>query len=244
MKIRHFVKVIGLLYLLLGQRQILASHELNFQVANFSSHAHRMMNDHGTNALYSIRVIGVRDFLPKKYGIKRLLIKLIDDRLIPGKSIVKMARHHFLTHMSTLRFAPSREFFNAFREDHPYTFVISSSHLFITESTNIPKQEKYKNGFSKHYLISNCLSKVYFAGEIHVYKNKTNNEVFLVFDNASGTYKPSVNFLPSLKKLLDYNFFVSGGGMYFVAKSFNQKINKEKLFAHDIYPFEDDPTAP
>jgi hypothetical protein len=213
--------------------------EVSFKSAQFHLWAHKMMSDHGANALYTIFLDDVDEFLPIKNGIKRRMVKLINDRWLPGKSMVKHLRHRIFYRQGRLKWAMAKDFFCALREGIPYTYVILPYGLSFTESTNHLVAEKFKNIFSKHYLISGLTPKVNFAGEFHVYKNHGNHEVFLVFDNSSGTYRPPNFLLPDLKELLENNFAISKEGIFFVVKSFNQKINQAKLFNHDQQPFID-----
>lgn len=104
--------------------------------------------------------------------------------------------------------------------------------LVFTESTAFPLEEKKKDRLSKHYLISKFQSDVAYAGEMHIYQNPRNRELFLVFDNASGTYLPPSQYLPQLKQLLEYNFSGSCDGVYFVTKPHDQKVDTKKLFTH------------
>lgn len=215
----------------------LMSAEISFKSAHFHSWAHKKMSDHGTNALYTIFLDDVQEYLPTKHRIKRKLVRLVSDGWLPGIRMVKHFRHHLFYRQGRLKWATAKSFFGALREGVPYTYVVSPLGLSFTESTSNLVAEKYKNIFSKHFLISGLRPYVNIAGEMHKYKNHINGEVFLVFDNSSGTYQPANIYLADLKRLLKHNFSVDNEGIYFVVKTFNQKIDQEKLFRHSDEPF-------
>ncbi len=215
----------------------LLSAEVSFKYAQFHRWAHKKMSDHGANALYTVFLDDVDEYLPVKHKIKRKLVRLVSDGWLPGKRMVKHFRHHLFYRQGRLKWARAKDFFGALREGVPYTYVVSPLGLSFTESTSNLVGEKYKNIFSKHFLISGLRPNVNNAGELNKYKNPKNGEVFLVFDNSSGTYRPDNLYLPDLKRLLDHNFPVATEGIFFVVKTFNQKIDQEKLFKHNEEPF-------
>jgi len=195
------------------------------------------MGDHGVNALYTIMLDNVDEFLPIKNGIKRKIVRLVSDGWLPGKPLVKYFRRRIYYRQGRLKWALAKDFFASLREGVPYTYVVLSHGLSFTESTHELVDEKFKNIFSKHYLISELTRKVNIAGEFYVYKNKHNHDVFLVFDNSSGTYRPPNSSLSNFEKLLSCNFDVTSDEIYFIVKSFEQKIDIEKLFRHEAQPF-------
>lgn len=231
------LKIVSVLLWLLWPRVTLAGLEIDYQEEQYSRHAHKLMDDHGVNALYKIALYNVLDFLPEKQPIKQRLVRVIQRRLVPGRAWVTINRNRLMRPKLIFKNARPKDLFGSFREEVPLTYVISRNKLYLTESTGFPKKEKYTDRYSKHYLLSGLMRQVHFSGEIHVFKNPAQNEVFLVFDNASGTYQPPPSLLPNLKKLLDYNFYDGHEGLYFITKQFDQKIDKEKLFRHDPKPF-------
>src|SRR4030095_13141023 len=133
-------------------------------------------------------------------------IKTVELGILPGKPLLKLFRHLVVNLDPTVRIESAKDFFNRLQEGRPHTYTVSPYHLIFTESTATPVDEQCKDKLSKHYFISNFLHKVSFAGEFYVYKNPSNKEVFVVFDNSSGTYRPDGEDLPNLKRLLEVNF--------------------------------------
>jgi len=203
--------------------------------------AGHMMHEHSKKARYWISLQEVSAYLPVQHDIKRGSIKLIEQRLVPGKTPLKILSHITYHSKDVSRVRRTKEIFGKLVEDKPHTYVILPDRLIFTESTNIPSSEFMKDKFTKHFLISGLVRKVSYSGEFFVYKNISNQEVFVVFDNSSGTYKPSTELLPEVKKLLDINLNSatddSREKIYIVTKSFSQKIDKNKLFNHDPQPF-------
>ncbi len=206
---------------------------------NFSPVAGHLMHDENKKALYWTALHDVPEYLPEKHKIKRKAIKLIDDRLLPGKTPLKVARH-FMNDKKSVQIVESlKNIFEILEENKPHTYVISHDRLIFTESTSNPSLELFKDKFSKHFLISGLAKSVNYSGELHIYKNPANREVFAVFDNSSGTYQPPTELLPQVQQLLDLNLNRNSGQekLYIITKSYKQKIDISKLFSHDPQPF-------
>ena len=179
--------------------------------------------------------------LPHKHKIQRKPLKLVANRIVPGKSLVAVGRHYTFAKHSSFCASTAKELFSSLHEENTHTYVVISDRIAFVESANDPKLEHAKDFLTKHYIISGQKRRVNYSGEFHVYKNKGNGEIFVVFDNSSGTYQPQREFLGDLQNLLDYNFNDENDGederVYFLTKNFNQKIDKDKLFTKDGNPF-------
>jgi hypothetical protein len=81
-----------------------------------------------------------------------------------------------------------------------YTYCLNHDTLVIAETKTKKNKSKIKDFFSKHGLL--CDQTVCAAGEM-VFK-KTSNGNKMVFDNGSGTFRPSKSDLEVLKKELPY----------------------------------------
>lgn len=82
-----------------------------------------------------------------------------------------------------------------------YTYCLNNDTLVISETMTKKNNSKIKDFFSKHGLL--CDQKVCAAGEMMFYKNPNGNYK-IVFDNNSGTFRPSKSDLQVLKKELPY----------------------------------------
>lgn len=236
---RLFILISVFLFMFTSTAGFTNGREFSYRLEQFSPSAHKMMGDSGSNAVYHISLSRAADFLPEQHPIKRRTMRHVNDHHLPGKCLLKLARHHILTPEGMIRHAKVFDFFWSFREDVPYTYAIVDDELVLTQSTGIPMKEKYKDRFSKHYLISGLAHHVRYAGEINVYKNSDEDEVFVVFDNASGTYCPPTKLLSDVRRLLDYNFADSTSRVYFVVKNYDQTVDERKLLNHDENPFVD-----
>lgn len=79
--------------------------------------------------------------------------------------------------------------------EEKYTYCLNQDNLILSETFNKNKTI-VKNLFSKHFFL--CKDKPCTSGELVFHKNK------LVFDNSSGTYKPTIDNLKSIKKVLSF----------------------------------------
>lgn len=227
--------IVFIMYLSLFHTNIKASAVLKYEVERFSPRAHQLMKDHGENAVYNVFIDQVEAYLPNELRIRNKTIRWIDKHVKPARHIIKKTRCHLLTSDQVARQTDPFSFFNAFREHVPYTYVILNDRLIFTESTDKPNKEIYKDKMSKHYLISGLKSNVHFAGEMRIFKHSKKGELFIVFDNASGTYRPPTNLLPGVRELMSANFKKSKR-IHFITKSFEQNIDEAKLFAHEEEP--------
>lgn len=207
------------------------SDTINFKVKVYSNVADKLMKDHGLNGLYKVPLTDVDYYLPELFSIKRRSLKLIDRRLVPGKTALSVLEHCKCERSHMEKQATSYQLFSSLREEVTHTYVILDNKLIFTESTDNPILENAKDKLTKHYLLSKLKYHVRYSGEFHVYKN--NDDIYVIFDNSSGTYRPDTKYLPQLSLLLNKNFNKkpgSGDRIFFMTKSFNQKLDKEKIF--------------
>lgn len=80
-----------------------------------------------------------------------------------------------------------------FNPAEKYTYCLNKNNLIIVETKTINNKSIIKYLLSKHILL--CDKGACASGEMVIYKNK------FIFDNSSGTYKPSIENLEHLKKL-------------------------------------------
>jgi hypothetical protein len=225
MKLRNFFGryvVCSIICILFISNNTTASQDLIYQIEKFSPISNRIIGGHEKNAIYSIFIEDVYKFLPTTYTIQKKIINKI-NKSSHWKSIIKFARNSILTPIMITNRIDAKKFFGALKERVPYTYVVLGNMIKITEAPIIPTKERFKNAFSKHYLISSLAHSVHYAGEIHIVKNSFKDEIFVIFDNASGTYKPADELLSSLKELLRKNFNTLNDGLYFMTRSFEQK---------------------
>lgn len=83
-----------------------------------------------------------------------------------------------------------------------YTYCLNRETLVLAETRTDKNKSKIKDFFSKHGLL--CDQKVCAAGEMSFDKTHSNGNYKMVFDNASGTFRPSKDDLQVLKKQLPY----------------------------------------
>jgi len=214
-----------------------AFHDVVYQTAKYPQLAHKLMGDHGRNAVYHVDLVGVLDFFPVHQAIKAKRVQKLHKAPTVVRKVVKTYRSWLFRPDPGPRQVDPRIFFDSLAKGLPYTYVVLDDKLSFTESTADPKKEKFKNRFTKHYPLSGLREEVNFAGEFYIYKNPKNQDIFLVFDNASGTYQPPPELLPRLRKLLKANFYHPRNHLYFVTKTFEQKIDQAKLFAHAKNPY-------
>lgn len=212
------------------------------QSKTYSLLADRLMHDHGHNALYQLPLEDVSQYLWEKQNIKRRSIKLISQGYLPGKMPLDLLRHFSCERDKVIQRMPAYNFFASLGDGKSHTYVLVDDVLVFTETADKTKKEHMKNLITKHFLLSKLQREVLFSGELHVYKNPENGEIFAVFDNSSGTYKPNGKLLPKLGQLLDKNFNSEDDApedhVFIVTKSYNQKIDTAKLFAHEAHPFQ------
>jgi hypothetical protein len=82
-----------------------------------------------------------------------------------------------------------------------YTYCLNHDTLVIAETKTKKNKSNIKDFFSKHGLL--CDQTVCAAGEMK-FKQKPNGSYKMVFDNGSGTFRPSKSDLEVLKKELPY----------------------------------------
>lgn len=232
--------IVILAFLCLPMHNLFA-HTVTIHRNNFSTIAGHMMHEHSQKARFWISLQEVQSYLPDQHQIKRGSIRLIEQRKVPGKTPLKILDHLTYHRKDVSHVKSTKKIFGKLLENKPHTYVILPDRLIFTESTSLPSTEFMKDKFTKHFLISGLVSSVSYSGEFFVYKNKINREIFVVFDNSSGTYKPSTELLPQVQKLLNANLNSSNPQdpekIYIITKNFNQKIDKTKLFNHDPKPF-------
>lgn len=133
---------------------------------------------------------------------------------VEAKRLPKLAthRHSFglvlrgLRKMMVPRWSPEQEasatqFFSHLKMGQKYTYVVMPKKLVLTETCNEPR-EHFKDLASKHMLLSGLRKHVRFAGEMHLEHSK-DGRLEVIFDNASGTYRPPSEGLGKLAQLLE-----------------------------------------
>ncbi len=201
---------------------------LIYKIEDYSPRAHQILQDHGESALYKVSLRDANTYLPWKEPIKRASTRLLSQSFSPARPVMKIVRRGIYRKRPLSRYSDAKDFFSSFHENVPYTYAVLKDKLVFAESTNFPLKEKYRDKFSKHSLISGLKKHVRYAGEFRVFKDSLHEQVVVVFDNASGTFRPASEHLPNLKQLLEHNF--AEEGLHFVIRSFDQVINTEELF--------------
>ncbi len=202
---------------------------LTYRVKELSRTAHFFLGDDGHLALYQMP-LQWSELLQQSFDIKRLAIERIHSHRLPGKSLIRgFSRLFFAKEGKDYQLNPY-VFFNSLEEGQPHTYAIVDEMLVFAESSVKPQLEKAKDFYSKHYIISGMSKKVNFAGEFYVYKSDATKEIFVVFDNASGTYRPDATALTSLEELLRLNF--ADKNVHIHVKSFNEDVHVPSLFSH------------
>ncbi|CAF0752841.1 unnamed protein product [Rotaria sordida] len=106
-----------------------------------------------------------------------------------------------------------------------YTYIIDDYTWRFSETGN----KFFADYASKHALLANASEYVRYAGEFHPRPkfgwNRCDDEWELVFNNASGTYAPSVDLFTNLKQLLWFNF----PGLNVVTYDFRDPLLKESI---------------
>jgi len=87
--------------------------------------------------------------------------------------------------------------FKLFDKRHKYTYCLNENNLIISSTKDKIENSHLKNKLSKHIIL--CENNPCSAGEMIFYKKK-----YMVFDDNSGTYKPSKENLLYLKKRLNF----------------------------------------
>lgn len=239
-KISNFCNLAVLLGLIFACCASVQAHTINYQSKRVSGMAETLMREHKDKAMYQIPLNDVAAYLPEQHIIKREILKLIAARLVPGKSPIRVLRR-FTYYGGHPHSENAKYFFSQLEENIPHTYVILGDRLIFTESASNPALERLKDIFTKHFLISGLQKRVNYSGEFHVHKNKINDEIFLVFDNSSGTYKPPTELLSNVQQLLNNNLNndadCSDEKIYIITKAYNQKIDIARLFNHESQPF-------
>jgi hypothetical protein len=188
---------------------------LYYKTERFSAEAHALMNDNGNNNIYHVYLDNVFVFLPE-VKIKKKKVIAIDKTF--GRKILKTMHKKILSKAATeYEDNPSR-FFSLFKENTPYNYVILENSLVFAETTK-EDNNYYKNKFSKHYFISGLKGRVYYAGQMRIYKRPQRTTI--VLNNNSGTYRPHDIFLPNVLHLLRDNFG-NDESLVFLARPYNK----------------------
>jgi hypothetical protein len=242
-------KLILLLFLLIGQL-LYAGRPIEYQERHYTNWAKKRTHESSHVPLYTIPLYDVDSSLKVEYPIAMRSVKVVAKSFLKIGAWYRLKRAYNRKNASA--HACAQDLFKKLKEDTVYTYVIANNKLRFTESTRAPKQEIYKDKFSKHYIISSLSNKVRYAGEMLMHKNPTTGHAFLVFDNGSGTYKPEAGAqseqLTALKELLDKNLngkttkhsvitesdrkFCQNDIKIFTT-SFDRKIDKEFMFSFD-----------
>lgn len=210
----------GFFILLLAiSSQVQAQNNLIYNIEDYSPRAHKMLKDGGESALFKVKLKSVDDYLPWKEPIKKASRRFLARRLSPVRPLRKIIRMSIYRRIPSPRYSNPKDFFASCHEGVPHTYVVLKNKLIFAESTSFPWKEKYRDKFSKHYLISGLKRTVRYAGEFKVFKD-SNQNIIVTFDNASGSFRPASEHLKHLKDLLEYNF--SQPGLKFKVLSFDQ----------------------
>ncbi len=138
----HFFTKICILFTLLFSSLGHTYHDVLFQKEKFSWLAHKLMGDHGENAVYHVSLDDVSDFLPELHTIKRKHVQKMSQGPAPIKMVLKAYRRWLLSPDRGLDEVTPRDFFGSFKEDVPYTYVILKDRFSFTESTADSHKEK------------------------------------------------------------------------------------------------------
>jgi hypothetical protein len=93
-----------------------------------------------------------------------------------------------------------KNIFKLFDKRIKYTYCLNKDNLLISTTINKKTDSRLKDLLSKHILL--CNNEACCAGEM-IFKNKDNKK-YILFDNNSGSYKPTKENLLQLKKKLYY----------------------------------------
>lgn len=232
---RKYFKNAGLKFSLLAlvglASSSLSAREITYFKQEFTSVAHMLIGDSGYNSLYLMPMNNIDQYLSRKFPLQRTSLQAINRRHMPGKSLVRAACHAIYHHGGQALQNDAKNIFGWLNEGTPHTFAITKDKLVFVESASKEYSNKAKDIFTKHYVISGMKNNVRYAGEFFVHTNPKNGDVHVVFDNASGTYRPNGSILRHVKSLLEENF--GGPGLHFHVKEYNQRINTLRLFADE-----------
>lgn len=215
--------ILMMFFYLLNMPPLNAGENLEYHTKNFSKFARRLMHESGESEdskLYIVYLADVKTYLPEREKVKRKKINLMANRLIPGKTPICLARKMIYHSKQTLETKSALAFFSDLRKDQQHTYAILNDRIIFTETTNVPVQEKYKDKFSKHGLISGLKRKVHFAGEFKVVER--DDKITVIINNNSGTYRPKKENLNQLKKLLESNFLDER--LDFIAQNYDENL--------------------
>jgi hypothetical protein len=121
----------------------------------------------------------------KKYVVKKThFFKYLTKHKVFSKTLYKYDKN--LTE-KVIRLIDTRE---------KYTYCLNKSTLVFATTRTTENKSKVKDFMTKHVMI--CKEDVCASGEMIIHKNK------FIFNNASGTFRPSMSNLQSIKKALPF----------------------------------------
>jgi len=116
--------------------------------------------------------------------------------------VLRILRHFMVPDMSNEQPISADDFFaHQLKLGQKYTYVVLPTKMVLTETCNQPS-ERFKDLISKHALLSGLRKYVRYAGEMHIEREAFSDALTVVFDNASGTYRPPIDELEALAQLL------------------------------------------
>ncbi len=199
---------------------------LDYEVQNYPRLIHKIINDDHSE-IYKISLDQVNNYLPFLEPIKKASVQSLDERLLPMKALIKLMRIGFRQEKNGQSFLTPLVFFYCLQEGVPYTYVVTDRHLIFAKSTHFPEKEKWRDKFSKHYFIAGLKKSVRYAGEFTIVKASDEYKVAVIFDNASGTFRPKTKHLSNLQNLLRHNF--KQKNLLILVKKFNQDVDREHI---------------
>lgn len=131
---------------------------------------------------------------------------------------LRVLKHFMVPQISFEEETTASEFFGKLKLNQKYTYVVLSEKMVLTETCNEPN-EQYKDLASKHVLLSGLKKYVRFAGEMHIENDRQSGGLLVLFDNASGTYRPPSESLPNLAKLLIYSLLTPSDNVKIIAQA-------------------------
>lgn len=217
-------KLLIIFFCLLGMPSLRAEDNLKYYTKNFSSFARRLMHESDETEerkLYVLYLNDVPTYLPEREKVKRQKTNLMAHRIIPGKTPIWLAKKLIFHSKQSVETKSAVDFFSDLPKNQEHTYAILKDRMIFTETTAVPIQEKYKDKFSKHGILSGLKRKVHYAGEFKVIEH--NGQIAVVINNDSGTYKPNKDNLGNLQKLFEANF--ADEKLQFIAQDFTQNLD-------------------
>lgn len=241
-------KLLGLA--LLGFASLANASLLQYDYIPLSYMAQHIVGGDYKLGLYEIPLTEVNLYLPSSYELAREQYKMMAKRYSPLKVALKALRQTIYPGFKKHREMESKEFLDKLVSNNPYTYVITDDYMRFVETTQNVQEERSKDIMTKHFLISGMAKRARYAGQMWVKKN-ANNDIFLVLDNGSGTYRPCANELGKVRQLLEKNLGIASmmvergrypkpAQKFYInvrTKNYSQTIDYDKLYNYHESPF-------